>query len=149
MTKATCAIDSCDRPVYRRHPWCHRHYRRWERTGDPLGVRRDKAPDGEPQAWLAIVAEAWWPVCIDWPYAKGPKGYGLVKWGGRDARVSRVLCELAHGSAPSPQHQAAHSCGHSWCVNWRHLAWKTQAQNEQDKRAHGTYTGRWKHPSVR
>jgi hypothetical protein len=30
----TCSILNCERPVYRRE-WCQRHYRRWQRHGDP------------------------------------------------------------------------------------------------------------------
>jgi hypothetical protein len=41
---------------------------------------------------------------------------------------------------PSSKYQAAHKCGngHLGCVNPKHLSWKTRAENEADKIAHGT-----------
>jgi DNA-binding transcriptional regulator YiaG len=50
----------------------------------------------------------------------------------------RFMCELVHGSPPTPRHQAAHSCNVRSCINHRHLSWKTQAENEADKKIHGT-----------
>ena len=33
----TCTIESCDKPAAGRG-WCRKHYMRWYRHGDPLGV---------------------------------------------------------------------------------------------------------------
>jgi hypothetical protein len=49
----TCAIEGCDRPV-RGHGWCHMHYQRWRRHGDPLTVFDGRLPvlrpgDGDPR----------------------------------------------------------------------------------------------------
>ncbi len=33
-----CAIDGCGKPRANRG-WCHAHYHRWQRHGDPLGGR--------------------------------------------------------------------------------------------------------------
>lgn len=38
----TCSITECDTRVFG-HGWCQRHYNRWRRTGDPLGLRRRTA----------------------------------------------------------------------------------------------------------
>lgn len=35
--------------------------------------------------------------------------------------------------------EAAHECGHYWCVNVRHLAWKTRVENENDKYAYSKF----------
>jgi len=53
------------------------------------------------------------------------------------------MCELVKGPAPSDNHQAAHNCGNGsgGCVNPKHLEWKTNQQNQLDRRAHGTQTG--------
>ncbi len=60
----------------------------------------------------------------------------------------RLMCLLAHGEAPSNSHQAAHSCGRGQdgCVNPQHLSWKTNGENQLDRRSHGTKNkglGRW------
>jgi hypothetical protein len=50
------------------------------------------------------------------------------------------MCELAHGPAPTPEHEAAHSCGKgaAGCLTLRHLRWATAPENQADKIAHGT-----------
>jgi len=54
--------------------------------------------------------------------------------------ASRYVCELANGEPPTPEHQAAHSCGngHLACVTPGHLSWKTPKDNNADKVAHGS-----------
>jgi len=36
MGERICSVSECDRPTWARG-WCGTHYRRWQRTGDPLG----------------------------------------------------------------------------------------------------------------
>jgi hypothetical protein len=45
------------------------------------------------------------------------------------------MCEHRHGPAPTPGHQAAHTCGngHNGCVNPWHLNWKTPAENQCER----------------
>lgn len=45
---------------------------------------------------------------------------------------------MAHGPAPTRQHQAAHSCRTKSCVNPLHLSWKTPPENNADKIADGS-----------
>ena len=58
----------------------------------------------------------------------------------RHVNVSREVCAAARGAPPTPQHEAAHSCGngHLGCVSEDHLSWKTHLDNESDKTTHGT-----------
>ncbi|RWL14840.1 MAG: hypothetical protein EOR57_31335 [Mesorhizobium sp.] len=78
--------------------------------------------------------------CLIWPFGKTSDGYGKIDVDGRTTRVSRVLCEKAHGPPPTPTHVAAHSCGkgRSGCVTKRHVRWATHQENEDDKSLHGT-----------
>lgn len=79
--------------------------------------------------------------CIPWPMARNPNGRGYVGFnGGHPKLAHRVMCELAHGPAPEGKPEAAHTCGkgHEGCVNPNHLEWKSKAENQQDKRRHGT-----------
>lgn len=75
--------------------------------------------------------------CLTWPFARTVKGWPVLRCGS----AARVVCEKAHGSPPSPQHEAAHRCGRGGegCVNGSHLRWATKAENEGDKVAHGTH----------
>jgi DNA-binding XRE family transcriptional regulator len=64
----------------------------------------------------------------------------MLGWNGENYWAHRLMCELAHGKPPTPEHTAAHECGkgHDGCVNPRHLKWKTQAENLADCAKHGT-----------
>lgn len=78
--------------------------------------------------------------CLTWPYSRNEIGYGQFGYRGRQYKAHRFMCELAHGPAPSPRHQAAHSCGngHLGCVNPNHLSWKTAGDNQAERTVHGT-----------
>lgn len=82
--------------------------------------------------------------CLPWPFSRdGGVGRGRVGYLGKLYWAHRLMCEFAHGPAPTPKHQAAHSCGkgHEGCVNPRHLSWKTVSENLLDRREHGTAVG--------
>jgi len=84
--------------------------------------------------------------CLIWPFAKS---HGRPRI--RREFVTRVVCEETNGPPPTPDHEAAHSCGngHLACVTKRHLAWKTHAENMADMIQHGTSTRGEKHPNAR
>lgn len=75
--------------------------------------------------------------CLLWPFVRC-LGYGLLRYRGKQYRAHRFMCVLAHGEPPTSKHQAAHSCGNGYCVNPRHLSWKTNGENQLDRRRHGT-----------
>lgn len=76
--------------------------------------------------------------CLLWPYgcSGGNKNYGMIN----GEYVHRRLCEEEHGPPPTPDHEAAHSCGkgHIACVTKRHLRWATPVENSADSLLHGT-----------
>lgn len=78
--------------------------------------------------------------CVIWPFSTTNKGYGDLTLDGKRRYAHRFICERAHGLAPFPGAEAAHSCGRGkfGCVNPSHLAWKTRQENSDDKLAHGT-----------
>ena len=77
--------------------------------------------------------------CLTWPFYRMPTGYGHFGYNGKRHYAHRMMCELAHGEAPTPKHEAAHRCGngHLGCVNPQHLAWKTKDENRQESTRHG------------
>lgn len=78
--------------------------------------------------------------CLTWPFSTMPTGYGAFGYFGQQLYAHRFMCELINGPAPSPIHEAAHSCGRGkfGCVDPRHLTWKTPTGNALDSREHGT-----------
>jgi hypothetical protein len=74
--------------------------------------------------------------CLIWPFAKNWNGYGNIGRKGKMLKAHRVMCEQAHGPAPSPSHVAGHSChnGRGGCVNPKHLSWITASQNIRERR---------------
>lgn len=78
--------------------------------------------------------------CVFWPFSHNGLGYGRVGYLGQVYYAHRLMCELAHGTAPADKPQAAHSCGNGnkGCVNPRHLSWKSNSENQIDRRVHGT-----------
>ena len=89
--------------------------------------------------WLRANAGHKGEECLIWPFSKA-RGYGQFGHLGRVLRAHKFMCELVNGRAPSPKHEAAHSCGkgHLACVHPQHLSWKTPTENQRDRRKHGT-----------
>jgi hypothetical protein len=82
--------------------------------------------------------------CLIWPLSRAQNGYPTC--GANNAiRPHRIMCEHRNGPAPSPAHQAAHSCGngHRGCVNPWHLNWKTPSENQIERfQQHGLMPSR-------
>lgn len=70
---------------------------------------------------------------------RGRAGITLSLPGGRFQRVavSVVVCETFHGPRPEAHH-AAHENGDALDNRASNLSWKSAAENEADKRRHGT-----------
>jgi hypothetical protein len=83
--------------------------------------------------------------CLIWPLSRHPTGYGTFGYEGKQPYAHRFMCELVNGPAPSPEHEAAHSCsrGHEGCVHPKHLSWKTRSGNQRDRYRNGAKRG-WK-----
>lgn len=138
---AICSIPDCGKVRHAR-AMCYRHYSNLRNTGDPivsLGTRK-----GAPSAFIEKVLsgdiELPAAMCLTWPYSRSDSGYGGLKVGRTYQYAHRVICEAVNGPPPSHQHEAAHSCGkgHLGCIDPRHLAWKTHAENHADCDTHGT-----------
>jgi hypothetical protein len=100
---------------------------------------------GKGYAFLVALVGHQGNECVPWPLARDDQGRGWIGHEGKRGIAARYMCRLAHGEPPTPKHVAAHSCGngHEACVNPNHLSWKTQAQNIEDCREHGTLVRHW------
>lgn len=132
-----CSVDGCDKRC-RGHGYCHAHYRRWVKYGDPLAGHTYK---GAVPAWITAHVGYGGDDCLPWPFESWSQGRGIIRLpGGQNMIASRYMCILAHGEPPTPEHEAAHNCGkgHLGCMNPRHLRWATSAENKADMIGHGT-----------
>lgn len=134
-----CAFPGCPNPKSPKagKGLCSSHY--WQlhkgRPLTPLAYRRNQCIP-----WLEAHIAYEGDDCLKWPFSPGPNGYGQVLYQGKNQPANRAMCDLAHGHPPTPEHEAAHSCGngHLGCVNPKHLRWATTAENHADMIEHGT-----------
>lgn len=137
-TEDGCSIPVCSKPRYSKG-YCKAHYHRLWRYGDPLA---GNTLEGAPMQFIhEVVVLHTGECCLTWPFGKNEKGYGNVWANGTTVRAHRYVCELVHGAPPTPEHEAAHSCGkgHEACIAPGHLGWKTHKENMADKLIHGTH----------
>lgn len=99
-----------------------------------------RTPAGAINVWIRENASHTGEACLPFPFYRNPNGYGIV-WTDRKHRIGahRLMCLQAHGGPPTPDHEAAHSCGkgHDGCCNPRHLRWATRSENQKEAVAHG------------
>ena len=102
---------------------------------------------GKSFEWLKAHVDYQGNDCLPWPFGGDKRvGRGTLGYRGKQHWAHRLMCELAHGPPPTPKHQAAHECGkgHYGCVNPRHLKWKTNSENQLDRRKNGNMLrNRW------
>lgn len=75
--------------------------------------------------------------CVEWRWARLPKGYGRVHFAGRMSMVTHLVLNRFVGPPTGERDQAAHSCANPPCVNVNHLRWASPQENSDDKVAHG------------
>ena len=146
-----CSIPGCGNPHSARG-WCATHVRRFYRYGDPLLGEPTRTPPGAPRRYYETVVLPYeGDDCLIWPFNRVGRGYAEFSRDGKKAYVHREVCEYVHGPAPTPSHQAAHSCGNgdTGCVTKRHLRWATPKENNNERKAHGTVPFGENHPSAK
>jgi len=136
----SCSIDGCNGNSHHTKRggkgFCNKHYKRLLRHGDP---KLGRTYEGEPREYyLNVVLPYEGEECILWPYGN-VNGYGRLSVDGKDVLVTRLICAEVNGPPPTPDHEAAHSCGngHLGCVTKSHLRWSTHKENMEDTVTHG------------
>jgi hypothetical protein len=134
--KTLCSMSGCDGVALARG-WCNRHYRRWQKWGDPLATA---ASVKRVERFLAKVEvdECWLWV------GKKVHGYGRFYVGNGDDRqvgAHRFAYELWVGPIPEgmeiehschtgdPGCEGGFDCAHRACVNPDHLTLVTPELN--------------------
>jgi len=138
-----CCVAGCDGD-HHALGYCRFHYRRAKRFGDPLS---GPVPTGDnfgsrERFYRERVLTYDGDSCLIWPFSRGQKNGRAIwdKGDGSTSIVPRMVCEDVHGAPPSPDLEAAHSCGngHLGCVTKSHLRWDTASGNQKDRVLHGT-----------
>jgi|SRR5579859_3400989 len=119
-------------------------------SGRTAGYIR-RAKHDERKTWIKHVALPHGAdTCLPWPFTRLKKGYGRYRCAEFRTRMAhQAVCLLAHGPAPTPNHEVAHGCGNSSCVNPKHLRWATRKENLADRAAHGTLLKGDRHPNTK
>jgi len=132
-----CSVEGCEKPS-RERGWCSMHYARWLTHGD-VNYAGKPRPKTKLQKFIEEAVAYKGDDCLYWPWpTKSRRGSIFVD--GRLVKAPRYVCTLVHGEPPTPEYEAAHSCGHGWevCLNPNHLRWATPIENAADRYLHGT-----------
>lgn len=75
--------------------------------------------------------------CLEWPFYRNPKGYGMLVWPVtyRNVFAHRLAFFLANGHWPNPL--GLHDCDNPACYNPRHIRAGTTRDNSDDMVARG------------
>lgn len=125
-----CSVEKCSKPA-KSKGLCATHYKRAQRHNDPLCVLN---PKNQLLPWIKAHVPYSGADCLIWPFGRARRGYAMA----HGTSATRIMCELAHGPAPTPRHHAAHSChnGIGGCIHPQHLHWATAKKNAAEHREH-------------
>lgn len=126
-----CSVEGCGPASRLVHGWCMKHYKRWNRYGDPHTVllRKDLTPEerfwpkvdkrGPDDCWLWLGSTA--------------RGYGTFRVGSAVEGAHRYSHQLHGGSLTKGMH-VDHRCHEPLCVNPNHLRLVTPKQNGENRK---------------
>ena len=103
----SCSVDGRQNHLFRKG-FCRPHYVRNWKHGTPIG---GKTPRDDAQRFILSAANHCGNECLIWPFRKMPDGRARYSDGEKSHYVSRMVCELVNGPAPTTKHEDEHSCG--------------------------------------
>ncbi len=136
MPDRSCTLPECGKKEFARG-WCHMHWNRWRRHGDPLAVRQIQ---GDTKARILSRVQVAPNGCWVWQGQRNAEGYGRLLFRGRKDYAHRAAYEVFVGPIPvglTVDH-VCHSndlgchtgpCPHRPCVNPEHLEPVTHTEN--------------------
>lgn len=128
-----CSVADCGRP-YAAKGFCHKHYNRWRRHGDPTHTEffmpRTETLEERLDALLDKSGGA--AACWEYQCAPGSGGYTMLMIDGRQQGIHRWAYEAEHGPIPQGLF-VLHSCDNRRCANPAHLRLGTHQDNMDDK----------------
>lgn len=131
MSGKQCSVDGCAEP-HEAKGYCHAHYMRWRRHGDPLAGGPVKVPDESVEDRFRRYAGEPSEGCWEWSGALGSGGYGHFKLDGRMVKAHRWAYERYR--EPIPEGMVIdHMCHNRTCVNPDHLRVVTQDINAKNR----------------
>lgn len=141
-TTRICSVDGCNKR-HKAHGYCAKHLYRLKADRPLAGELKGDSDQMDRLIETATVSKS--EKCIIWPWYRAWSGYAMRRCakGIFSAIVARDVCFRVHGAPPTPEHEAAHSCGngHLGCINGNHLSWKTRLENAADRPLHGNRYG--------
>lgn len=120
----TCSLDGCDAP-YEARGYCNRHYLRFKKTGDPLGVLVDIH---DPVSRFTSTYQETGDGC--WLWTGWVDGAGYARFTVNGKRWLAHRWSYQHHRGPIPQGLVIdHLCRTPSCVNPSHLEAVPQREN--------------------
>lgn len=133
-----CSIFGCgNKQSYR--GMCEKHVQRFRKYGDANFVWNDHGKGDTPELrfWSRVKITADPNRCWEWSGSKTHRGYGWVKWQGKNSSAHRVSFFLANGRFPMPGNVVRHICDTPPCCNPNHLIEGSAMDNTLDKLRRG------------
>lgn len=135
-----CATSGCNRVRFAKG-WCNGCYQtqwarvRFGRTGEHDTVGRSLVHKPQGVRLRARIDTSPGPgACHPWTGKSTDKGgYGIIRWNGRDRRVTNVLLEIEYGDDVLAGGKiSCHTCDNPPCCNIEHLYPGTRKTNSDD-----------------
>lgn len=127
-----CSIENCGKKNYGKG-LCVKHWERLKKHGNPLALVNNFGEGETPEErfWSRVALTANPDKCWEWQGSKLKKGYGQVKFKGRNWVTHRLVWFLTYDV--EPKMLILHSCDNPPCCNPSHLREGTNQENMNDK----------------
>ncbi len=142
MTNKTgmCSVTGCGKIGPLTRTWCHKHYRRYRKTGS-LGSPENRRAPSNPSPEELLLYWGWEVTeggCWEANGFRNADGYVIWSGHGRKTSAHRVSYENSRGVIPRGS-EVRHSCDNPPCINPDHLEIGTHSDNMIDRSRRGRH----------